>query len=92
MKIKFRALLTTVLMSSLIVSGCGANQPESVVPEGSQEIVITNAEKVETDYDCLWWMAARKALVRLSVRRETGLRPYLFVKMPPWVGSIPWVS
>ncbi len=53
MKIKFRALLATVLMGGLLVSGCGANQSEPVVPEGSQEIVISNAEKVETDYDCI---------------------------------------
>ena len=53
MKLKARTLLAAVLMCSLVLNGCGGNQAAPEVPEGSQEIEITNAEKVETSYDCI---------------------------------------
>lgn len=92
MKIKFRALLATVLMGGLLVSGCGANQPEPVVPEGSQEIVISNAEKVETDYDCIVVDGSPEGISAAISAARNGLKTLLICQDAALGGLYTWVS
>lgn len=53
MRNRIRVFLATVVMCGMVLTGCGSSSPERVTPEGSQEIEITNAEKVDSNYDCI---------------------------------------